>query len=151
VNVNSFNVSTLGCNNAKTYLKIEGITRKSADVIFICDVRAKDKGKDIEKLMGLSRNGSYKLYLNSTRETRGVAIAIKRNIAQDVKRIIYDKQDENFLLLDIVLKGTRLTLGVVYGPNGNDVGFFNKLRTEIENLRQETILGGILTPYCVTI
>ncbi len=71
VNVNSFNVSTLGCNNAKTYLKIEGITKKQSDLIFICDVRAKNKGKDIDKLMGLSRNGSYKVYLNSTKESRG--------------------------------------------------------------------------------
>ncbi len=73
------NVSTLGNKNAKTYVKIEGITSKQADIIFISDVRAKQKGKDIEKLMGLNRNGCYKLYLNSTKEARGVGIAIKRS------------------------------------------------------------------------
>jgi hypothetical protein len=54
------NVSTLGPRNAKTYLKNEDITGKKADVIFVSDVRAKDKGDELKKLMGLTRNGSYK-------------------------------------------------------------------------------------------
>jgi exonuclease III len=135
-------VSTLGNKNAKTYVKIEGITSKHADIIFISDVRAKQKGKDIEKLMGLNRNGCYKLYLNSTKESRGVGIAIKRCIAQEVKKVIMDFQNENYILLDIVIKGKRLTLGAVYGPNENNVGFYNKLREDIESLGQETIIGG---------
>jgi exonuclease III len=133
INVNSFNVSTLGNKNAKTYVKIEGITSKQADIIFISDVRAKQKGKDIEKLMGLNRNGCYKLYLNSTKESRGVGIAIKRCIAQEVKKVIMDMQNENYILLDIIIKGKRLTLGAVYGPNENNVRFYNKLREDIES------------------
>ncbi len=142
INVNSLNVSTLGCNNAKTYLKIEGITRKKADVIFLCDVRANQKCKDVEKLMGLTRNGSYKMYMNSTKETRGVAIAIKRNLAQDVKGIVSDRDAENYILLDIVLKGRRMVLGSVYGPNENNPGFYERLRTDLVRLGQDIIIGG---------
>ncbi len=69
INVNSMNVSTIGNRNAKTYLKVEGITGKKADVILISDIRASNKGKDITRLMGLTRNGSYKLYLNSSNES----------------------------------------------------------------------------------
>jgi hypothetical protein len=54
INVNSMNVSTLGSSNSKTYLKIEGITRHRPDKIFLSDVRAKDKGEDLKKLMGLT-------------------------------------------------------------------------------------------------
>jgi hypothetical protein len=64
INCNSMNVSTLGKRNAKTYLKIEGITNKKADVILITDKRASNKGEELKKLMGLTQNGSYKLYLN---------------------------------------------------------------------------------------
>jgi hypothetical protein len=42
------NVSTLGSSNAKTYLKIEGITMRRPDVIFLSDVRAKDKGFELK-------------------------------------------------------------------------------------------------------
>jgi hypothetical protein len=48
----------------------------------------------------------------------------------------------NYILLDIIIKGKRLTLGAVYGPNENNVGFYNKLREDIESLGQETIIGG---------
>ena len=142
INVNSFNVSSLGQKNAKTYLKIEGVTGKRADVIFLSDVRAKDKGEDLIKLFGLTRNGSYKLYLNSSRENRGVGIAIKRNISQDIKGIRKDNINENFLLLDVVVKGKRITLGAVYGPNENNVGFYDNLKREIELLGNKVILGG---------
>ena len=38
INCNSMNVSTIGNRNAKTYLKVEGITGKKADVILISDI-----------------------------------------------------------------------------------------------------------------
>jgi exonuclease III len=122
INVNSMNVSTLGSSNAKTYLKIEGITRRRPDVILLSDVRAKDKGVELKKLMGLTRNGCYKLYLNSSKESRGVGIAIKRSIAHEIYSTIIDNA-ENYILLDVKLKGRRVTIGCVYGPNENNPEF----------------------------
>jgi hypothetical protein len=52
------------------YLKIEGVTGKRADVILISDIRAKNKGDELKRMFGLTRNGSYKLYLNSSKESR---------------------------------------------------------------------------------
>jgi hypothetical protein len=46
INCNSMNVSTMGNRNAKTYLKIEGITGKRPDVILLSDARASNKGSD---------------------------------------------------------------------------------------------------------
>ncbi len=63
INVNSMNVSTLGTRNAKTYLKIEGVTGKKADIIFLCDVRANNRGEDLERLFRMTHNGNYCLYL----------------------------------------------------------------------------------------
>ena len=53
VNINSFNISTLGGENNKTFLKIEGITGKKSDIILIVDTRMGRKGKEIEKMMQL--------------------------------------------------------------------------------------------------
>ncbi len=135
------NVSPLGSSNAKTYVKIEGITRKRPDVIFLSDVRAKDKGEDLKRLMGLTRNGCYKLYLNSRKESRGVCIAIKRNIAHEIYGTYCDNAD-NYMLLDVKLKGRRVTLGCIYGPNENDQDFYRELRVIIDRLGNKFILGG---------
>ena len=57
VNINSFNISTLGGEKNKTFLKIEGITSKKSDIILIVDTRMGIKVKEIEKMMQLSKNG----------------------------------------------------------------------------------------------
>jgi hypothetical protein len=49
INVNSLNVSTIRNKNPKALLKIEGITGKRPDVIFISDIRGADKGEEIKK------------------------------------------------------------------------------------------------------
>ena len=59
ININSFNVLTLGGENNKTYLKIEGITGKKSDIILIVDARMGIKVKEVEKMMQLSKNGKY--------------------------------------------------------------------------------------------
>jgi len=142
INVNTMNVSSLGTRNSKTYTKIEGVTGKKADVIFMCDIRAGEKGKELEKLFRLTRNGNYVLYLNSTKSSRGVGIAIKRSISHTVREIVKDQIEENFLLLDLEIKGRRLTLGSVYGPNENNVEFFRDLKLKINRLRNKVIIGG---------
>jgi hypothetical protein len=60
INVNSLNVSTLGTHNAKTFLKIEGITGKRADVILVCDIRAKNRGEEI-KILTFQLNYEWQL------------------------------------------------------------------------------------------
>ena len=143
INVNSMNVSTLGTRNAKTYLKIEGVTGKKPDVIFLCDVRANNKGAELEKLFRMTRNGNYCLYLNSTRNVRGVGIAVKRSIAHEVKKIFRDLRNENYILLDIEIKGKRLTLGSVYGPNENNVNFFREIKAKLGDFGgNKWIVGG---------
>ncbi len=111
INVNSMNVSTMNSRNAKTLLKIEAVTGKKSDVILLSDVRAKDKGDELKRLFGLTRNGSYKLYLNSTKESRGVGIAIKRNIFHEIISTTVDNVNENYLILDMNIKNVRVKIG----------------------------------------
>ena len=64
INVNTMNVSSLGTRNSKTYLKIEGVTGKKADVIFMCDIRAGNKGAELEKLFRMTEITTYILTLH---------------------------------------------------------------------------------------
>ena len=105
LNVNSFNVSTIGARNAKSYLKIEGATKGKHDVLFIVDCRIKDKCSEISRMMGLNRNASYKTYINSDMDSRGVLIAIKRSIVHEVLDSYYSV-DQNVLLLKVKIKTT---------------------------------------------
>ena len=141
LNVNSLNVSTLGGKVSKTFIKIEGATGKKADILFLCDCRMGRKGKEIEKMFNLSRNGKYKLYYNSDKESRGVAIAIKSSIFHVVNNI-YKDVDGNLLMLQIKIQDLDLNLVCVYGPNSNDVEFFRQIRTQCENSGLKTIIGG---------
>ena len=141
INVNSLNVSTLGGRNSKTLLKVEGVTGFKHDVIFLCDLRIKDKENEVKRLFGLNRNACYKLYVNSTKESRGVAVAIKSKIPHEVVEY-YGTADENVLLLKIKINGFLCTLGSIYGPNENNPNFFRNLRERVVGWNLPFILGG---------
>jgi exonuclease III len=142
INVNTMNVSTIGTRNAKIFLKIEGITGKRSDIIFMSDIRAANKQKEIEDLFRVTRNGNYVTYFNSSKSARGVGIAIRRKISHKVYHIRRDEGEENYILLDLEIKGKRLTLGSVYGPNENNVNFYRKLKREIQEMGNPVIIGG---------
>jgi len=145
INVNSFNMSTVHNSNAKCHLKVEGITRKLSDVILMSDCRLKSNKKKLEELLKLTRNGSYKLYANSTKESRGVAIAVRSTVAHEIITEYADRINENYLIYRMKIRGVEIGLGVIYGPNGNNREFYREIRDICNNLMDsniEIILGG---------
>jgi exonuclease III len=150
LNVNSLNVSTIDRKNAKTLLKIEGITGKKPDVTLLTDVRAGNRSTEICKLFSLTRHGSYKMYMNSTKDSRGVAIAVRRNIFHEVLDCVKDVVNENYILLRMTFKGVPVTLGCVYGPNGNNPMFFRDLRRQLSRLGGLFIVGGDMNTILCT-
>jgi len=141
INVNSMNVSTLGNRNCKSFIKVEGVTFLKHDVLFLSDLRLKDKELEIKRLFGLNKNESYKLYVNSSNESRGVGIGIKRKIAHDIIET-FCSADQNIILVKVKIKGIVCTLGSVYGPNENSPEFFVNLRNAVENWNLPYIIGG---------
>jgi exonuclease III len=150
VNVNSLNVSTIDRKNSKTLLKIEGITGKKPEVILLTDVRAGNKAAEIGKLFSLTRHGSYKVYMNLTKDSRGVAIAVKRNIFHEVLDTVKDVTDENYLLLRMTFKGVPVTIGCVYGPNGNNPTLFKDIRRHLSRMGGQFIIGGDMNTILCT-
>ena len=141
INTNSMNVSTLGTRNSKSFLKVEGVTSFKHDVIILCDIRMKDKEMEIKRMFGLNKNACYKLYCNSSQESRGVAIAIKSRIAHDILET-FKSVDNNILLLKIRLNGVLCTLGAIYGPNENNPEFYLNLKDKVNSWNLPFILGG---------
>ena len=150
INVNSFNMSTVHNSNAKCHLKIEGITSKSSDIILMSDCRLKNNKKKLDELLTLTRNGSYKLYSNSTKESRGVAIAIKASLVHEIITEYADRINENYLIYKMKIRGVEIGIGVVYGPNGNNRDFYREIIgicNGMMDTNMEIILGVILIQY----
>jgi hypothetical protein len=85
---------------------------------------------------------AIKYILTQLEKIGGVGIAIKRSIAHEVKGITADLVDENYLLLDVIIKRCRLNLGVVYGPNENNTGFYKKISRILNEGDLHFIIGG---------
>ena len=140
-NINSFNMSTYGGTNNKTFVKIEGITSKKSDIILISDCRIGKRGKEVERIFGLALNGKYKLYQNSDKDSRGVAIAIKGSVYHEILQKWVDI-DNNYLIMRVRIQDREILLGTVYGPNNNDVQFYDRIKGICDSENIPVILGG---------
>jgi hypothetical protein len=81
INCNSLNMSSAGKNNQT--LKIYGITKLRTDVIFMADIRVKNKNlvsaeEDLKRLFLHNPYGQYEFWCNSSSNKRGVGILIKK-------------------------------------------------------------------------
>jgi len=142
INVNSMNTSTLHCNNSKTYLKVEGVTGLKPDIILLSDCRL-NKGHDkVGLLFNLNQNGGYKTIFNSSKESRGVGIAIRNDLEFDLISTFKDEETENYLIIKAKIRGHELAIGVIYGPNHSDRNFFINIKNICDQLGCSYILGG---------
>jgi exonuclease III len=135
-NCNSLNVTSIKNQD----LKVSSICNYGTDVIFLCDTRMNGKDLNISEKFRLR----YKLYANSTRNSRGVAVLISNQVHHEVLETIRDP-DENFILIRLVIKEREVVLGSVYGPNtdnGSEI-FFDSLCLQLQRWRGRTcIIGG---------
>jgi exonuclease III len=126
---------------SKSFLKVEGLTQGKHDIILVSDCRLKSREPDISRLMGLNKNASYKLYCNSNRDSRGVAVAIKRSVFHEVVDT-FRTEDQNVILLKLKIKGNLIVIGTVYGPNENNAIFYTNLRAKLTEWNLPFIIGG---------
>ena len=123
--------------------KIYSIVKNKDDIIFLSDTRLNSINQisglnDLEKKLAFF---GYTLYHNSRKSSRGVGILISRKIKHTVIRRVID-EDDNILLLDIDFTGISFTLGTIYGPNEDDMAFFDTLKKGIKDLKNANIIIG---------
>jgi exonuclease III len=140
-NVCSLNISK---PSGKTRRKLSAIVKDGADIIFLSDTRLNSSKQiagvnDIEKKLKFL---GYSLFHNSVISSRGCAVLVSDRLNYVVVDA-YRDEDCNMLFLKIKLDGLTITVGSVYGPNGDDVNFFNSLKTNITYLNADfVVLGG---------
>lgn len=142
-NMQSLNISS---KNVKTDLKIKLVTKAQHDFVFMSDTRlntvSNTYGKgDIAKKAGFY---GYDSFFNSPGSSRGVGILIKKNLGVTILDTRADVIG-NYLLLKVKLNGSQnsIIIGSVYGPNTNEMGFFDGLENSLAGLNAQTvILGG---------
>ena len=123
--------------------KLYSLTKNKDDIIFLFDLRLNSPNQvaglnNLNKKVGFYR---YKLYHNLRKSSRGVGILISRNLDHLVRGTVTNSGD-NFLLLDVDLKGVRFTIGSVYGLNEDDMPFFDNLKWGIQSFRNNNIIIG---------
>jgi hypothetical protein len=83
----------------------------------------------------------YNFIHNSTINSRGVGILISSKLPYTIHNQYCDIEC-NIIILDITIKGKRLTIGSVYGPNNDNEEFFNTVRDTSSRLGSEHIILG---------
>jgi exonuclease III len=140
-NVCSLNISK---PSKKTHAKLAAVTRCGTEVILLNDTRLNsDKqiagvNNIVKKLQFLG----YSLHHNSNKNNRGVAILLSNKFSYIIQDSFSDEAC-NILLLKIVCGAISLTIGSIYGPNSDDIVFFNQLNDVIKRFNSDyVVIGG---------
>ncbi len=134
-NCNSLNVSSIKNQD----LKLSSIINYKTDVVLLSDIRLNGKHSTIMNKLGLW----YTVYYNSSKNSKGVAVLISKQVEHSVVETAADPQ-ENALLLKVNLRGKIVILGSVYRPNDNNcLPFFTFVNNTLAGWSNiPVILGG---------
>ena len=83
--------------------------------------------------------GGEVLFSSYTSNSREVCILFSDFVEYKVHNSKTD-QNGNVLILDLEIKGKRLTLANIYGPNDDSPNFFLKVRESIEEFDNEIVI-----------
>ena len=122
-------------NKVKRYDIINYLKDQNAQIICLQDTHLieTDIG-DFKQLW----NGEMILHGQST-NSRGVAILLSNTLNYTIKNMINDKEG-NKLVLDIQVHDLNLKLINIYGPNKDDISFYNSLNQNLNDNEQDYIL-----------
>ena len=136
-NCNSLNVVSSIKNQD---LKLSAIIGYKHDIIFLSDTRFNGRDGTICDRLKLW----YNVYHNSTKNCRGVAVLIGKQVEHEIIDTAADPQ-ENVLLIRLKIRGAEMAVGAVYGPNTdvNAADFFGFIRNTLNNWQNiPYVLGG---------
>ena len=82
----------------------------------------------------------YSMFMSGlTNNKRGIMILLNNNFQHEVGRVVKDPNG-NFLIMEITIKGKKITLANIYGPNEDRPQFYSMLRQKVEDLDNEMII-----------
>ena len=76
----------------------------------------------------------YKIFMAGlTSNKRGVMVLLNNNFQHDIGRIVTDRNG-NFWILEITIKGKKIALVNIYGPNEDRPQFYSNIKQKIEEI-----------------
>ena len=137
--MNSIKIGSMNCRGLSSdQVKRRDIflkCRTQYDITFLIDTHT-DKNK--EHLWKTEWGGEAKFSLH-TSNSRGVAILFKNTFDYKIFNEILDP-DGNFIILDIAIQGTRLSLAALYGPNADTPSFFDNIQNKLEIIGNTSVI-----------
>ena len=141
-NMNSLNLSSSQSFYKTTMLdkKIDYVLNKCPDFVLLQDIRLGTKAHIFEDKIRCTKYGNFHAFLNSSKDSRGVAILINSKVNYVVHNC-YKSMDENYLIMDLSVDNFRFTLCSVYGPRYcENNAFFDGLRSSIRDFKNKNFL-----------
>ena len=86
------------------------------------------------------------IWSHGTTNSKGVAIAFKRNLKISVLNILPDK-DGRYLFAEIALRQKMLYFANVYGPNNKNPMFFSSFFNDLNNFSSYDECQKKISPY----
>ena len=82
----------------------------------------------------------YEVFFSSfTNSSRGVMILMNNNFEYKVERVKTDKNG-NYIILDIIIQGKRITLVNLYGPNQDNPNFYTNIKQKVSEFENDQVL-----------
>lgn len=79
----------------------------------------------------------YSIFMSGlTNNKRGVMALLNNNFQHEVGKIIKDPNG-NFLIMEITMKGKKVTLVNIYGPNEDRPQFYSNIKQRIDELENK--------------
>ncbi len=140
-NVCSLNISK---PSKKTHSKLVAVTKCGTEIILLSDTRL-NSDKQIAGVNNIAKKLQflgYSIHHNSHKNSRGVAILLSNKFNYTIQDSFWDEAC-NILLLKIECAAISLTVGSIYGPNTDDIDFFNQLNDAIKRFNSDyVVIGG---------
>ena len=131
-----FNESGLNAD-AKRKTIFNHLKQKNFETILLQETRSTVK---VEKLWEMELGIKIK-WLLGTNKSRGLTILLKNNFNYDLLKTYQDPHGR-FLLLEIKVKNSFLTIAKIYGPNVDDPDFFRNIFKKLNDFSKNEILVG---------
>ena len=89
-----------------------------------------------------AKGKKYKVYANSSKNSRGVAILISTELNMEITETCSDPE-ENYIFLRANYMGQKVMLGSIYGPNNTCRDFYRRISRIInKSSSYKIIMGG---------
>ena len=132
--IQSSNVRGLGDYNKRRQM-FHYFHTKDLDVVFAQETHSSKKTEKLWK----SQWGGQAFFSHGESNAKGVAIFIRKKLQTKVHKLYADPFGR-YLIIDITIGLQRLTLCNVYGPNTDDLTFFDNLFEQIESFQNADLI-----------